>query len=190
MDEIWRDIEGYEGLYQVSNLGRIKSLRRQVVNTVGFRIVPEAYLKGSFRYGYRIVRLCKNGNVKRYMVHRLVAQAFIPNPENKPSVNHIDGVPNNNMLSNLEWATYSEQQNHRHHVLHQKVGRAYLGKFGKEHNKSKTVYQILNEKIIAEFGSTKEAERKTHIDSTSIGRCCNGKQGTAGGFRWRYKERD
>ncbi len=190
MDEIWKDIEGYEGLYQVSSLGRVKSLKRQVVNTVGFRIVPESYLRGRLRYGYRIVSLCKFGEVNRCMVHRLVAQAFIPNPENKPSVNHIDGVPNNNVLSNLEWATYTEQQNHRHHVLHRKVGRAYLGKFGKEHNKSKTVYQILNEKIIAEFGSTKEAERKTHIDSTSIGRCCNGKQGTAGGFRWRYKERD
>jgi hypothetical protein len=190
MDEIWKDIEGYEGLYQVSNLGRVKSLKRQVVDTVGFRIVPESYLRGRLRYGYRIVSLCKHGEINRCMVHRLVAKAFIPNPENKPTVNHIDGVRNNNIVTNLEWATYRDQQLHKYRVLHSKKGRAYLGKLGKEHNKSKTVYQILNNKIIAEFGSTREAERETQIDSSSIARCCNGKQKTAGGFNWKYKERD
>ena len=171
MDEIWKDIEGYEGLYQVSNLGRVKSLKRQVVDTVGFRIVPESYLRGRLRYGYRIVSLCKHGEINRCMVHRLVAKAFIPNPENKPTVNHIDGVRNNNIVTNLEWATYRDQQLHKYRVLHSKKGRAYLGKLGKEHNKSKTVYQILNNKIIAEFGSTREAERETQIDSSSIARC-------------------
>lgn len=190
MDEIWKDIEGYEGLYQVSNLGRVKSMERKVVNNKGYRIIKEHVMPPAMRYGYGIVKLCKNGTVIRQMVHRLVAQAFIPNPESKPSVNHIDGVPNNNILSNLEWATYTEQQNHRHHILHRKVGRAYLGKFGKAHNKSKTVYQILNGEIKAEFGSTKEAQRETRIDSTSISRCCSGKRSTAGGYQWKYKEEE
>lgn len=101
MEEIWRDIEGFEGLYQVSNLGRVK------------RVTTGRVLKGcKDKDGYLRVKLCKN-NVGCYkLIHRLVAQAFIPNHENKPQVNHIDEDKTNNMVSNLEWMTAKENSNH------------------------------------------------------------------------------
>ena len=103
MKEIWKDIEGYEGLYQVSNLGRVKSKHR----------VSERILKPSINSrGYMLVILSKNGEYKSGKVHRLVAQSFIPNTENKPQVNHIDENKTNNMASNLEWVTVKENINH------------------------------------------------------------------------------
>lgn len=105
--EIWKDIENYRGIYQVSNLGRVKSLVRK-------RVLKERIFKlTSITNGYIGVCLHKNGiKIKRELVHRLVAKAFIPNPEDKPQVNHIDGVKTNNNLSNLEWNTRYENVQH------------------------------------------------------------------------------
>lgn len=102
MKEIWKDIQGYKGLYQVSNLGRIKSLNR--VDGSNHRIY-EKILKLKKRKNYLGVDLHQNGELRTYSVHRLVAQAFIPNPENKPQVNHIDEDKENNQVDNLEWCT-------------------------------------------------------------------------------------
>lgn len=101
--EEWKDIEGYEGLYQVSNLGRVKSLPRYWVRTE--RILTKK--------GYPYVRVCLFKGTKRtYLsVHRLVAEAFIPNPDNKPIIDHIDGNPNNNSVSNLRWVDFKENSN-------------------------------------------------------------------------------
>jgi hypothetical protein len=110
MTEIWKDISGYEGLYQVSNLGRIKSLNR--IN------LAERKLKGRIRKvfdigdGYIQVVLRKNNKPKHLMVHRLVGIAFIKNPQNKPQINHIDSNKSNNIALNLEWCTASENQIH------------------------------------------------------------------------------
>lgn len=110
MKEIWKDIPGYEGLYQVSNMGRVKSLN---FNRSGLPRI----LKTKNRQGYPRVILWKSGKRHEVCVHRLVAQAFIPNPENKPFVNHKDGNRRNNHVDNLEWCTAQENAIHSVTVL-------------------------------------------------------------------------
>ena len=102
MSEIYKDIKGYENEYQVSNLGNVKSLKRNII------------LKPDINDNYKRVTLCQNGETKRISVHRLVATAFINNPLNKPHINHIDNNPNNNDVNNLEWCTHSENMIHAH----------------------------------------------------------------------------
>lgn len=115
MEEEWRDIAGYEGLYQVSNLGRVKSLERRIPNSRGFgtRIVREMIKKQSCIEGrYCSASFNNNGHHKTIVIHRIVAKTFISNPKNKPTVNHRDGNKHNNRVENLEWATYSENNRH------------------------------------------------------------------------------
>lgn len=103
MDEVWKDIKAYEGLYQVSNLGRVRCLKGK-----SERILKQR----KDRNGYIKIHLSKHGKRKYTTLHRLIAQAFIPNPENKPQVNHIDGTKHNNCLDNLEWVTQKENMQH------------------------------------------------------------------------------
>ena len=109
-EEIWKDIKDYEGLYQVSNYGRIKSLKRKVKTKNGnYQGYNEKILKyGETNKKYYIVALCKNGKISAKLVHRLVAEAFIPNPDNKPCVDHIDTNSKNNNSINLMWCTQKE----------------------------------------------------------------------------------
>lgn len=110
MEELWRDIEGYEGLYQVSNFGRVKSFDTKDKLD---RIRKGRVLKGrKDKYGYIQVGLYKQGVASKKKIHRLVAEAFISNPENKPEVNHIDEDKTNNIISNLEWVTAKANLNH------------------------------------------------------------------------------
>jgi hypothetical protein len=111
--EIFMDVVGYEGLYQVSNLGRVKSLEREVWNGYGMMLKKERILKhGTDKNGYSTVCLCNGITVKGITIHRLMCLSFIPNPKNKRTVNHINGVKTDNRISNLEWATDSENQKH------------------------------------------------------------------------------
>ena len=120
MEEIWKDVPGYEGFYQVSNLGRVKSMRRIIYagnganhtsQTINERILRQG-LQGKQNLKYYAVTLCRDGKVKRCLIHRLVAQAFIPNPNNYPIVNHIDKNPLNNCVDNLEWCSVYYNNNY------------------------------------------------------------------------------
>lgn len=119
--EIWKDIKGYEGFYQISNLGKVKSLKRTISfrrngvnNTIKVKTIILS--PGKYRGGYLQVSLNKRGKGTTNKMHRLVGQAFIPNPENKPCINHLNGIKTNNYAQNLEWCTYEE--NNRHAIKH------------------------------------------------------------------------
>ena len=168
MLEIWRDIKNYEGIYEVSNLGRIKSISRNGT------IKENRILKPNKVMGYSQVGLQKYVTRKYKKIHRLVAEAFIPNPENKKEVNHKDGNKTNNCVDNLEWVTTSENQLHSYYKLK---------------NNIKSVIQLsLNNEIIKEWESIAKVEQELKISNADICKCCKGKRKTAGGYKWRYKE--
>ena len=165
--EEWKSIPGYEGLYEVSSWGRVKSYK---YNSDG-RILKS----GSNRFGYYYVVLCKDGKEKTCSIHRLVAEAFIPNQSNLSEVNHKDEDKGNNCVQNLEWCDHS--YNNSYGTRNQRI--------------SKPVVQLDKRgNFIAEYSSIKEASRLTGIASSSICYCCKHKYGfkSAGGFIFRYKD--
>lgn len=134
MIELWKDIKNYEGLYQVSNLGNVKSVDRYVYagdnSNHKYQHIKERNLKLSGGNKYIQVRLCKNGKIKAFLVHRLVAEAFIPNPDNLPCINHKDENPKNNQAENLEWCTYkyNNEYNGRIDKCKHKISQTLKGK--------------------------------------------------------------
>ena len=180
MMEIWKDIKGYEGLYQVSNLGRVKSLKNR-----------EKILNPFSDNNYLNVDLFKNRKKKRYKIHRLVAITFIPNIDNKPEVNHIDGNKENNCISNLEWTTSSENMQHAFKMGLAKVNKNMKGRFGTDNPNSKPVNQYtLDNEPHTSWDSTKDIERELKIHHSHISKCCKGKLKTAGGYVWKYERRN
>ena len=126
--EIWKDIQGYEGLYQISNLGRVKSLERIIITNNGItkkisEKILKPYLKGN---GYYNIVLRKDSKTKCYFVHRLVAKEFIPNPDNLPQVNHKDENKLNNNVDNLEWCTSKYNNNYGTHNERHALARSKL----------------------------------------------------------------
>ena len=111
--EVWKDIKGYEGLYQISSLGRVKSIRNNIIKKPS--VLPKGYLQ---------ICLNKKGKSKYISIHRLVAQVFISNPNNLPCVNHKDCNPQNNNISNLEWISYKDNNNYKNHHLKRNVASA------------------------------------------------------------------
>lgn len=178
MEEIWKDIKGYEGLYQVSNCGRVKSLRNRSNHK------EEIIMKQSIVMGYSVISLCKESISKMYKIHRLVANAFIKNPNGKPQVNHKDGNKQNNNAENLEWVTAKENTIHAY-----KNGLAHAQR-GIENRRSKAIKQVdLNTgKTIAIYNGLREAERKTGVPHGNIGRVAQHKWDSAGGYRWEYEK--
>lgn len=187
MKEIWKDIKGYEGLYQVSNLGNIKSLGRLVTRGNNQVFKPESLLMpGVKNTGYCNVILCKEKTKKTFLIHRLVAVEFISNPENKKTVNHKDGNKLNNHIQNLEWNTLSENLKHAYRFLNRKPARSHLGKKGILSPFSKKVIGFkLNGKIIYQFDCTQEAKVYGLIPE-SVARCARGERKYYNNIVWKY----
>lgn len=178
MQEIWKDIEGYEGIYQISNLAKIKRIA-PYSNQYNIKWKSNKILNTKIQdqHDYCIVILSKNNKRHCFRVHRLVAQTFIPNPENKPQVNHIDGNKSNNKVSNLEWCTCSENLYHSYRTLHRKSAVA------------KRIMQYdLNHTFIKLWESSLQIEKELHINHSNIIQCCNNKRKTANNFIWRYAD--
>lgn len=189
MIEQWRDIQDYEGLYQISNLGRVKSCERicKTGNGLGEHLLPEKLLKLSLVKGYLQIALHKEGKYKYYKVHRLVAQTFIPNPDNKEQVNHIDGNKQNNCIDNLEWVTGKEN------MLHASKNGLLKGNT-KTHYQNKTNGQKSSKPIIAinlktneeiYFKSQNEASRQLNLCKSDISAICKGKIKQTKGYTFR-----
>lgn len=173
--EIWKDISGYEGRYQASTHGRIRSVSRKVTQK-GHKCYFTRILKGKIlnprlqNSNYYVVWLSKNGEVSAQLVHRLVAQTFIPNIDNKPCINHKNGNKTDNRIKNLEWCSYSENIKHSHKI----DGRKEI---------SKPVKCI---EINKEFSSIINASREIGINRCSISHALNGRAKTAGGYTWKF----
>lgn len=190
MIEIWKPIVGYENYYEVSDLGNVRSIDRTIVHSNNniFNYKSKILKSAINKYGYLQVGLSINSKTKSYCIHKLVAIAFIPNVNNKPTVNHKDGNKLNNYIDNLEWATKSEQAIHSLKNNLRKMPNSWIGKFGSKHGASKIVIQYdLNNNYIAEYGSIIEASKINNINRTTICMVCKNKKKTAGGYVWKYK---
>lgn len=157
--EKWLPVVGYEGLYEVSSLGRVRSLPR---NTTKGKILAQQITK----FGYLKVALVKNNVPKFFQVHRLVAISFIPNPNNLPQVNHINENKLDNRVENLEWCTAKYNMNYS--------------------NAKRVAQNTLDEKLVAIYPSLIEASNQTGFWYGNISRCCLGKRKTAYGYIWKY----
>ena len=167
--EKWKNIKGYEGLYKISNKGRIKSLKRKYrLNDI---ILKQHHVKDLYCY----VTLSKKNINYQVTIHRMLAETFIPNPFNKTQINHINGIKYDNRLDNLEWVTASENTQHA-------INNGLFTTCVK-------VVQLKNGVEIKTFNSMRDASRISEIESSSISRCCNGILKSAGGYNWElYKE--
>jgi len=189
MKEIWKDIKGYEGLYQISNLGRVKSLEKLTFNHLVFFKRKEIILKQNLdKKGYCVLGISKNNIRKTFKVHRLVAEAFILNPENKPQVNHINGIKTDNKLENLEWCTQSENMKHAFKTGLKKPNYVMKNRTGKNNPNSKKIIQYdLEGNFIKQWDCIMDIQRILLINRTSIWNSCKNKA-TAGGYKWKYTD--
>lgn len=171
MNEEWKDIEGYEGLYQVSNLGRVRSLWFE----------KERILKLYKNVkGYYCISLCKNGIHQNRSVHRLVAEAFIPNTDNKPSIDHINTIKNDNRVENLRWVTNKENSNNP--LTKEKQIKSKL---------SKPILQFdKNMELVKKWNGVREIERELNYLHNSISKCCKNQYGfkSAYGYKWGFEK--
>lgn len=183
MEEVWKPIEGYESLYEISNFGIVKSIGRKYRWNNNIYILKKPIfpkLKRN-RTGHLQVVLSKDGHSKMFLVHRLVAFAFIPNPQNLPIINHIDENPSNNSVDNLEWCTRKYNCNYGNARVHN--SKTHINNI----NLSAPVICLKNGCVVAEYPSMWEAQRQTGALQQNIMKCCQGLRHTAAGFSWQYK---
>ena len=170
--EVWKDIKNYEGLYQVSNLGRIKSLKH------GKERILKSFKEAN---GYLKICLCNNNVKKTFSIHKLVANTFLDNPKNHPVINHINGNKSDNRIINLEFCTYSYNSKQAYEL------GLLKRKYGKENPCAKKVCQYDKKgNFIKKWDSIIEASQKLGINHSHISECCGGKYKTTGGYVWRY----
>lgn len=191
MKEIWKDIKGYEGLYQISNLGRIKSLEREIIRQHSTTmLLKEKILKQQNMNGYKFVRLSKNNTIKQYLVHRLVATAFIENPNNYKEINHKDENKSNNKLDNLEWCSHNYNINYGTGNERRSISEKGKKKNGNYKNIShigkKILQYDLQGNFIREWESISKASKILKLNK--IWEVCNKKRNKCGNFIWKYKE--
>lgn len=173
------EIELYDGEYTINTKGELYSTKTK-------RYIKPWYLKN----GYVQYNLSFRNKRYYHLAHRLVAKAFIPNPENKPQVNHINGIKTDNRVENLEWVTPSENEKHSYEKLGKKAPNCgkHLGKYAKK-NFSKSIVQYdLNGNYINKFESMAQATKITNISQGNISECCNKKRRIAGGYIWKFSE--
>lgn len=173
MKEIWKDIKGYEGLYQISNLGNVKSLSKQIIRSNGKKqTFKEKKLKpGLSKNGYLSVSLFKNGKGKTYMIHRLVAETFIENINNYKCINHKDENKQNNIVNNLEWCTYEYNNQYNDKMKHRRINVLQYTK---------------DNKLIKKWDGLINVEKELGISRNNITSVCKGKRRYAGGYIWKY----
>lgn len=175
--EIWKPKKDYEGLYEVSNLGRVKSLGNGNSNNSKERILKPGKVKG----GYLQICLSKNRKHKNFYIHRLVAEAFLPNPDNLPFINHKDEDKTNNSVENLEWCTFEYNINYGTRTLR-------ANKTNTNGKLSKPVLQFtLDGEFVREWESTMECGRNG-FNQGHVAECCRGERKSHKGYIWKYKE--
>lgn len=175
LEEEWRPVVGYEGHYEVSNIGRVRSLT--IVRRI--RSKPRILRPIKFRRGYTFVSLSDaSGKKHSIKISRIVAKAFLPNPDNLPCVNHKDEDRANNAVDNLEWCTYVYNTHYGHCIEKIRASKAHLFR--------KVIQMDADGNYIDSFESLSEAKRKTGINNFSISNVCRGVNKTAGGYRWKY----
>lgn len=179
MSEEWRDIEGFENLYQVSNKGNVRSLGRTILTnrngTPYYKSYPAKLKKLSKDSdGYYQTTLSIDGKNKTYKVHRLVAQVFVPNPNDLPMINHKDEDKTNNCVENLEWCDAKYNSNY---------GTATMRRANK---RSKKVMMLKDGNVIAIYPSLAEMSRLTGFSAGEVSQCCNGKLEQGYGYTWKY----
>ena len=198
--EIWKPVVGYEELYEVSNFGRVRSLDRIDSNNHPLKgVILKPYISNS---GYLLVGLYKQQKRDRKLLHRLVAEAFIPNPENKPEIDHINTIKTDNTVflnedgsvnydkTNLRWTTRKENINNPLTKTKMQInaGKPSKGKYGKEHPASKPIIQYdKDSNFIKEWNCITDVERKMGYSVSNISSCLRGKSNTACGYIWKYK---
>lgn len=183
MKEIWKDIKGFEGLYQISNLGKVKSLskyKKHSYNSIAF--LKEKILKPLDINGYQRVILRKDNKSFNKFIHQLVAEMFIDNPKNYKEVNHKDENKTNNRVDNLEWC--SHKYNINYGTGNQRRSKTEIGtKKG-----TKKIYQFdLKNNLLKIWDSQLQIKKELGIPQSNISNCCNGKRKSTYGYKWRYE---
>lgn len=184
--EIWEKIPGYENSYEVSNLGRVKSLFRRTKNGRATRLIKEKIKKQYLMpNGYLEIGLSLLGSCKRThnLVHRIVALAFIPNPDSLPEVNHKLGIRDDNRVSELEWSTCSNNRLHAYRILGRINPRGMAGKTGILNKKSKLVLCVT---LGLQFNGARQAEKELEITKGSVSAICLGNRDSVNGLYFRY----